>query len=236
MKLSEEIISKMEGRYSKYWWKEDEELQYKEISKDIFKLLIFTVLSQNTSGVNTRKAYIGLQKKFDVNPHVLANADVEEIADAIRAGGLHNIKAVRIKKISQEVIERYNGDLNKILKDESGKLKEKLMKLSGVGNKTADVILSSLYGHRNAFVVDTHMRRIAIRLGIADETSDYEEIQEALRKIFPWERISKDKEERVAGLFWLMAKYTCDARKPKCHECLLKKFCKFYKKRAKKLL
>jgi len=228
MKLSKEILSKMEEKYSKYWWKEDEELQYKKISKDIFKLLIFTVLSQNTSGTNTRKAYIGLQKKFDVNPHALANADVEEIAEAIKPGGLHNIKAERIKKISKEIIEKYGGNLNKILKKRE-KLREELITLSGIGNKTADVIISSLYGHRNAFVVDTHMRRIAIRIGIANEKSSYEEIQKALREIFPWEIIPEQKEERVVGLFWLMAKYTCDARKPKCKECLLKKFCKFYK-------
>lgn len=234
MKLSEEILSKMEEKYSKYWWKEDEELQYEEISRDVFKLLIFTVLSQNTSGINTRRAYMGLQKKFDVNPEILADASIEEIADAIKPGGLHNIKAVRIKKISKEVVERYNGDLNKILEKE--KLKEELMKLSGVGNKTADVIISSLYGHRDAFVVDTHMRRIAIRLGIANEKSSYGEIQEALKKIFPWKKISKDKEDRITGLFWLMAKYTCDARKPKCYECLLKKFCKFYKNKFREKL
>ncbi|HEC76576.1 MAG TPA: endonuclease III [Thermoplasmatales archaeon] len=233
MKLSQEILSKMEKKYSKYWWKEDEELQYKKISKDAFKLLIFTVLSQNTSGANTRKAYIGLQKKFDVTPSILANVDVEEIAEAIKPGGLHNIKARRIKKISQEIIERYGGDLNKILNKREN-LKGELMNLSGIGNKTADVIISSLYGHRNAFVVDTHMKRVAIRIGIANEKSSYEEIQKALREIFPWERISEDKEERIAGLFWLMAKYTCDARKPKCEECLLKKFCKFYKHHYKK--
>jgi len=53
----------------------------------------------------------------------------------------------------------------------------------------------------------------------------YEEIQRGLKDIFPWEKISDSEEERIVGLFWLLAKHTCSARKPKCNECLLNKIC-----------
>jgi endonuclease-3 len=230
MKLPKDITVIMEEKYAKYWWKEEEEREYNEISKDPFKLLIFTILSQNTSGVNTRRAYRGLRKKFDVNPYVLAKADERDIANAIKSGGLYKIKARRIKEISEYIIEKYGGDLKQIISKDKEEIKEELMKLPGVGNKTADVIISSIYGQRESFVIDTHMKRIAVRLGIADKKADYEEIQNALKNIFPWEDIPEEKQDRVAALFWLLAKYTCRARNPKCNECILKEMCKFYRK------
>ena len=117
----------------------------------------------------------------------LSNADENEIADAIKSGGLYRIKARRIKEISKYIMKKCNGRIEKLLNGDKETVKKELMKLPGVGNKTADVILSSLYGQREAFVVDTHMRRIAIRLGIVDKKASYDEIQDALKNIFPWE-------------------------------------------------
>ena len=68
------------------------------------------------------------------------------------------------------------------------------------------------------FVVDTHMDRIAERLGLVKQTAKYDEIQEAIKRFIP-------KDERVGGLFWLLAKYTCRAQNPKCSECLLAETC-----------
>ena len=220
----------MEKKYAKYWWKEDEEAEYKKISSDPFKLLIFTILSQNTSGINTRRAYAGLSKKFSIDAATLANANEEEIALAIKPGGLYKIKARRIKQVSKYIMAEYKGNLKKLLSKDKEKIKEELMKLPGVGNKTADVIISSIYGQKNAFVIDTHMRRIAIRLGIADERASYKEVQEALSNIFPWDDMPKEKEDKIAGLFWLLAKHTCRAINPKCKECILKNHCKFTQK------
>ncbi|MEM1514418.1 MAG: endonuclease III [Candidatus Thermoplasmatota archaeon] len=220
MKLTEEILKELE-KYKKYWWKDD--INFEEIKKDAFKLLIFTILSQNTSSENTRRAFVSLSKKFTISPSILAKAGEEEISLAIRCGGLHKVKAERIKKASAYIAEKWNG-MEWIYDLPKEKLREELIKIPGVGEKTADVIIASIYGYENAFVIDTHMRRIAIRLKLVDEKASYREIQEKLSGIFPWEKI--ENREEVVALFWLMAKYTCNARKPKCDECPLKKICK----------
>jgi len=69
------------------------------------------------------------------------------------------------------------------------------------------------------------MARIARRIGLVDGKAGYEEIQKKLVEFIPWGAIPKDKEERVIGLFWLFAKHTCNARKPRCSECMLNKIC-----------
>ncbi len=184
MKLTSSDIRKLEELYSKYWWSEEDEKEYRKISSDAFKLLIFTILSQNTSGTNTRRAYAGLARKFNVTPETLAIAAEEEIAEAIRPGGLHRMKARKIKRVSQYIMEKYGGNMEMLLKGNKAEIKQKLMELPGVGNKTADVLISSMHGQKKALVIDTHMKRIARRLGLVKENAKYEEIQKALKKFF----------------------------------------------------
>jgi endonuclease-3 len=228
VKFPKELIPELEERYSRYWWKDDEELDYNDIVADPFKNLIFTILSQNTSSSNTRRAYVLLKRKYQINPAVLSRADPKELSQVIRTGGLQNIKAERIVQVSRLIMENYGGDLRKVLSFPKEKVREELKKLKGVGDKTADVLLSSIFGQREYFVVDTHMMRIAKRLGIVDEGASYEEVQSALKDFLPLD-VGGD---RLAGLFWLMAKYTCDAKKPKCQECLLKGLCRYSRGRG----
>lgn len=103
----------------------------------------------------------------------------------------------------------------------------RLTELPGIGEKTADVLLASKYGYHEVFVIDTHMDRIAKRLGLVEENAKYAEIQEAVKKFLP-------KSERVGGLFWLLAKYTCRAQRPKCYECPLNNICD-YSRRVRKV-
>jgi endonuclease-3 len=219
--LDPKLIPVLEEKYGKYWWP----VEYpKDVFSDPFKNLVITILSQNTSEINCVRAYEGLVKKFEIDPTVLANADVDEIKDAIRSGGLYNVKSKRIKEISKVVLEKFNGDLKAILKLPKEEAKKRLMELPGVGDKTADVLLSSLYGYHEVFVVDTHMERIAKRLGLVKGNAKYSEIQEAIKQFIP-------KDERVGGLFWLLAKYTCRAQNPKCWECPLIEICNYGKRR-----
>ncbi len=102
------------------------------------------------------------------------------------------------------------------------------MELPGIGPKTADVLLASRHGYGQVFVVDTHMDRIAKRLGLVEPNAKYEEIQAALKNYIPW-----NEGERVDGLFWLLAKYTCRAQNPKCHECLIMDICDYGQKKTK---
>jgi endonuclease-3 len=221
-KLNPKLIPILEQKYGKYWWP----VQYPQgVFSDPFKNLIITVLSQNTSEVNCVRAYRGLMAKFEVKPEVLANADIAEIKNAIRSGGLYNVKSKRIKEVSKVVLEEFNGSLAPALALPKKEAKERLMQLPGIGDKTADVLLSTQHSYHEVFVVDTHMDRIAKRLGLVKENAKYAEIQEAIKQFIP-------KDDRTGGLFWLLAKYTCRAQRPKCHECPLINICDYPEKSA----
>ena len=221
------MIQKLEEKYGPKWWP----VQYpEEVSKDPFKNLIITVLSQNTSEANCVRAYRGLSARFNVTPEVLARAREADIREAIRSGGLYNIKAKRIKQLSKAVLDKFWGNLTPVLALSKEEARAKFMELPGIGPKTADVLLANRHGYSQVFVVDTHMDRIAKRLGLVKPDAKYEEIQTALRSFISW-----DKGERVGGLFWLLAKYTCRAQNPKCSECLLIQHCDYGKKTRVKL-
>lgn len=223
--LDFKLIPVLEEKYGKYWWP----VEYpKDVASDPFKNLVITVLSQNTSEINCVRAYRGLSARFEVKPEVLVKADVNEIKEAIRSGGLYNVKSRRIKELSKAVLEKFNGDLAPVLALPKEEAKKKFMELPGIGDKTADVLLASRHGYHEVFVVDTHMDRIAKRLGLVKENAKYAEIQEAIKHFIP-----ADKDERVGGLFWLLAKYTCRAQNPKCYECPLASICDNPKSKSK---
>jgi len=225
-KLDPKYIPILEEKYGKYWWP----VEYpEEVSKDPFKNLIITVLSQNTSEINCVRAYKGLSAKFKVTPEVLANAGTEELKEAIRSGGLYNVKSKRIKELSQAVLEKFRGDVSSVLALPKEEARKKLMELPGIGKKTADVLLAQKHSYAEIMVVDTHMDRIAKRIGLVKPDAKYDEIQKALKAFIPWE-----KGERTSGLFWLLAKYTCRAQNPKCYECPIIELCDYGIKYRKK--
>lgn len=218
-RLEASYIPVLEEKYGKYWWP----VEYpEEVSTDPFKNLIITVLSQNTSEINCVRAYNGLRAKFEVKPEVLAKAKIEDLKEAIRSGGLYNVKSKRIKELSQAVLEKFNGDVSSVLALPKEEARRKLMELPGIGKKTADVLLAHEHSYAEVMVVDTHMERIAKRLGLVKPNAKYEEIQKALKEFIPWE-----KGERTGGLLWLLAKYTCRAQNPKCHECPIITLCDY---------
>lgn len=218
------MIDVLERRYGPLWpWHND------EVHEDSFKNLILTILSQNTSTINCQRAYGNLAERFEISPRALAYADEDEVKEAIRSGGLYNIKARRIKEVSKIVLEKYGGDIDSILSLPREEAKERLMEFPGIGNKTADVLLTNRYTYREVIPIDTHMDRITRRLGLVDSEAGYDEVQEALMDFIP-----KEKRDRTAGLIWLLAKHTCRAQNPKCYECLLIDLCRYENKtRAK---
>jgi len=223
--LDPKYVAILEEKYGRYWWP----VEYpEETSKDSFKNLIITVLSQNTSEINCVRAYKGLAARFEVKPQVLAKAKIEDIKEAIRSGGLYNVKSKRIKEISQAVLDKFEGDMSRVLALPKEKARKRLMELPGIGKKTADVLLAHRHSYAEVMVVDTHMERIAKRLGLVNSKAKYEEIQKALKNFIPWER-----GERTGGLLWLLAKYTCRAQNPKCSECPIIELCDYGTKRKK---
>jgi endonuclease-3 len=224
--LDPKYIPILEEKYGSYWWP----VEYpEEISEDPFKNLIITVLSQNTSEINCLRAYKGLSAKFKVKPEVLAKAKTENIKQAIRSGGLYNVKSKRIRELSQAVIEKFGGDLSSVLSLPKERARKKLMELPGIGKKTADVLLAQRHSYAEVMVVDTHMDRIAKRIGLVKPDAKYDDVQKALQVFIPWE-----KGERTAGLFWLLAKYTCRAQNPKCYECPIIELCDYGSKTISK--
>lgn len=105
--LDSKFVLALERRYGPKWWP----VTYpEETSRDQFKNLIMTVLSQNTSEANCIRAYKGLAAKFEIRPEVLAQAREAKIRGAIRSGGLYNVKARRIVELSQAVMKDFGGN------------------------------------------------------------------------------------------------------------------------------
>jgi len=100
---------------------------------------------------------------------------------------------------------------------------DELLTLAGIGRKSANVILLEVFGIANGIAVDTHAKRISNRLGFSSQTEP-EKIEQDLLKIFPKEYL-KD----VNHLFVWHGRKTCDSRKPNCHKCTVKNYCKHYK-------
>jgi endonuclease-3 len=169
-----------------------------------------------------------LAANFEVTPEALAKADLDKLKEAIRSGGLYNIKAKRIKDLAKAVIEKFGGNVASILDLPKEKAKEKLMELPGIGPKTADVLLTDRYSYREILPVDTHYDRIAKRLGLVKSDASYNEIQKALMSFVPRGN------ERASGLLWLLAKYTCRAQNPKCYECPIIGLCDYQNKNVKR--
>lgn len=186
---------------------------------DPFKNLIIGILSQNTSDANSVKAWIGLTEKFKITPQTLAKADVRKIRNSIKPGGLYNLKSKRIKACSKAILKKFNGDLNQLAKMPKDQAREELLNLSGIGVKTADIWLAYCSQHQ-VVAVDTHVNRVAKRLGIIPKNASYEKIREILEKIF------KPK-ERTQGHEYLvrLGRDYCKPKNPLCKICPIENLC-----------
>jgi endonuclease-3 len=186
---------------------------------DPFKNLIITILSQNTSDRNSTRAYINLKRKFKIVPKILAKANLNSIKSAIKSGGLYNIKAHRIKEFSQLVLDEFDGDLKPLTRLPPKELRKRLLKIKGIGEKTADVFIAYCANH-DTIVIDTNVKRVAKRLGLVGSKAKYEEIQKALEKVFP-----KGKWARGHELMIRLGRDICKARNPKHEKCPLNELC-----------
>lgn len=141
-----------------------------------------------------------------------AEAEVEEVEKYIHSCGFYRAKAKDIVGSAKMLIESYSGRVPDTM--------EELLKLPGVGRKTANLILGDVYKIPGSTVVDTHCIRISNRLGLVDGLKEPEKIERELRKILPPEK-SSDFCHRIV----LHGRAVCDARKPDCENCCLKSVC-----------
>jgi endonuclease III len=188
-------------------------------SSDPLEELILTVLSQHTSDVNAVRAFGALRARFPTWDGVV-RARTATVANAIRPGGLANVKAPRIQAILRAIHERGGRYDLSFLEDMSdAEARGYLSTLNGVGPKTAAIVLAFSLG-RNALAVDTHVHRVARRLDLVPTQASAEKAQVMLNELVP-------PELRVAmhvGLIRL-GREICTARRPRCPICPLNDIC-----------
>ena len=186
---------------------------------DPLEELILTVLSQHTSDVNADRSYGALREAFPTWDAVVS-APARAVADAIRSGGLADTKAPRIQAILEEIRERRGSFDLSFLRDLSDDdARTELMSLPGVGPKTAAVVLSFSLD-RDAMPVDTHVHRVATRLGWLPPKASAERADRLLHELIP----EGMRTELHVALIRL-GREICKAPTPRCHVCPLKDIC-----------
>ncbi|WP_100398583.1 endonuclease III [Bacillus sp. FJAT-44742] len=184
-----------------------------------FELLIAVVLSAQCTDALVNKVTPSLFAKYKEPEDYLA-VEQEELEQDIRSIGLYRNKAKNIKKLSRSLVEEYNGEV-----PES---RDELMKLAGVGRKTANVVSSVAFDFP-AIAVDTHVERVSKRLGICRWKDNVTQVEETLMKKIPQDQWSVTHHRLI-----FFGRYHCKAQSPKCDICPLLDLCREGKKRMKK--
>ncbi|MBI1885002.1 MAG: endonuclease III [Chloroflexi bacterium] len=183
--------------------------------------LILTVLSQNTSDTNSGRAFMRLRSRFP-DWHGLLSADPSAVEEAIQVGGLARTKSPRLKAIVEEVWSRRGDfDLSFLAGLPLDEAKGWLRSLPGVGAKTAACVLMFAYG-RPALPVDTHVHRVAQRLGLVPGTAGPVEAQERLEAVLPAAEVYPFHISLIRH-----GRRLCRAQRPLCPECPLLQRCPY---------
>ncbi len=179
-------------------------------SKDPFQLLVSVILSAQCTDVRVNKVTPFLFEQFpDVRS--MSEAPIEELEELIRSTGFFRNKAKNIKAASQIIIERFNGDLPLTM--------EEMITIPGVGRKTANIMLYNAFGVTAGIAVDTHVKRLARRLGMTSET-DPNKIERDLMAIVPQKDWGK-----ITYVLINHGRQICKARKPLCNKCPVQDAC-----------
>lgn len=193
-------------------------------SRDPVSELVRTMLSQNTSDVNSNRAFARLRERFPVWEMVL-QADPTEIAEAIQPGGLAAIKAPRIQAALQGILHERGGlDLGFLQDLEIEEAKSWLQSLEGVGPKTAACVLLFSLG-RPALPVDTHVLRVTRRVGLLDPRATAEKAHRVLGAMVPETAVYDFHVNMVTH-----GRRVCHARRPLHDECVLAPLCDYLHK------
>jgi endonuclease-3 len=177
------------------------------------------VLSQNTSDVNRDRAYAALRERFPTW-EALAGAPASKVADAIRPGGLANTKAPRILAILREILDRDGSlDMGWMKRAPDPEVRDYLVSLPGVGPKTAACVLAFSLG-RPALPVDTHVHRVAKRLGFIPPKLGAAPAHQVMEELVP----AKLRVSMHVGLIRL-GRQICKPGRPLCEACPLQDLC-----------
>ena len=178
-----------------------------------YQLLVAVILSAQCTDKRVNMVTPALFEQFPA-PEVLAASNSDTVFSYIKSISYPNNKAKHLVGMAKMLI----GDFNGVVPGEI----DELVKMPGVGRKTANVIASVVY-NKPAMAVDTHVFRVSARLGLTTNAKNPLQTEKQLIKFIPSELVPK-------AHHWLIlhGRYTCLARSPKCSECELKKWCKYY--------
>jgi endonuclease-3 len=177
-----------------------------------FQLLIATILSAQCTDERVNKVTQVLFDKCERPEHFL-HISLEELMEVIKPTGFYRNKAKNIKKLTSILMEQFKGDVPADINE--------LIKLPGVGRKTANVVLGNCFGIKGV-VVDTHVQRILKRLGIVDK-EDPEKIEYIIMQLIPDVNWTKWSHQMIA-----FGRDICKAKKPECMRCNLRSICVYY--------
>lgn len=181
-----------------------------------FELLVAVVLSAQCTDERINKVTPALFRDFPT-PEAMALSDFDELFPYLKSVSYPNNKTKHLLALSQKLVDEYNSTIPNTIPE--------LVKLQGVGRKTANVIVSVLY-NQPAMAVDTHVFRVSKRLGLVSQSAKTPlEVEKQLVRHIPEQYISRSHH-------WLIlhGRYTCLARKPKCDQCEITYFCKYFEK------
>jgi endonuclease-3 len=175
-----------------------------------YELTVATILSAQCTDKRVNMVTPALFAKYP-SPAALAAAKAEEVEEIIKSTGFFRAKAKSLIGMATAVDEKHGGEIPREM--------EALVKLPGVGRKTANVVLGNAFDINAGVVVDTHVTRVSQRLGLTKQT-DPVKIEQDLIKLFPREGWTM-----LSHLFIEHGRQVCDARKPKCEVCPLSDLC-----------
>jgi endonuclease-3 len=177
---------------------------------NIYELIICVILSAQTTDVRVNIVTPELFKKYP-SFNELKDASLDDVKELIKSVGLYATKAQNIINCAKMVVEEFNGIVPNNIDD--------LIKLPGVGRKTASIVLIEGY-NIPAFPVDTHVSRVSKRLGFASINDDPVDVEAKCKKLFPSQKWRKLHHQMI-----FLGRYVCLARKPMCEKCALNSIC-----------
>jgi endonuclease-3 related protein len=170
-----ELLFERFGR--QHWWP----------GETAFEIIVGAILTQNTNWGNVEKAIANLKAADLLGPQQLHAVEQSELAELIRPAGYFNIKAKRLKSFINWLFDNYGGDLGRLEAVGTEQVRQELLGITGIGRETADSIL--LYAlDREVFVVDAYTARVAVRHGLIEPETDYEQLRELFESNLPRDR------------------------------------------------
>jgi endonuclease III len=198
-------VEKIYNRLDPVYTMEKTALEY----RTPFELLIATILSAQCTDKQVNKVTPNLFKKYK-SPQDFIKAPIADIEEVIKSTGFYRNKAKNIKGCCEGLVNMYGGNMPRTI--------EEMIKLPGVGRKTANCVLGAAYNIPGV-VVDTHVKRLAMRMGLT-ESDNPDKIEEDIQKILP-----EDRWRRFSDILIYHGRAVCSARKPDHDKCVIADLC-----------